>query len=383
MSTVVPDVVDVPVYRPHLDDHTIAAATGALRDGWLGMGPLTAEFERRIGQRLDVGPRPVVAVNSGTAALHCALLAAEIGPGDEVICPSFTYVAGHQAVTATGAEVVFADIEADTLALDAAAVEALVTPRTKAIMLVHYAGIPARDWTDIHLLAHRHGLRVIEDAAHAFGSKVAGRPIGSVGDLICFSFGPVKVMTSLEGGAVVGPTSASRQLLEEVRLIGVDSDTASRYAKGRNWEYDVRRQGYRYHLGSIPAAIGLSQLELVDEFIANRQRYCRRYNQALGQIDGLTVPGTDFADVSPYIYFVRVDDPEQRADLIAHLGARGVGTGIHYPGAHDFTFYKDARRGDLAMTEQAASTQVTLPLHSYMADATVDQVIEAVDSFFS
>jgi dTDP-4-amino-4,6-dideoxygalactose transaminase len=192
----------------------------------------------------------------------------------------------------------------------------------------------------------------------------------------------VKVLTTLEGGAVVAPSPGDQAPLEELRMIGVDTDTAARYSRGRNWEHDVVRQGFRYHLGSIPAAMGLAQLEMLDTLIANRRAYCRTYNEGLADVAGIEVPRTDFDAVSPYIYYVRVLDPESRPALIDHLKAHGVATGIHYAGAHNFTYYKDCRRGPLPVTELVSRQQLTLPLHPFMDDGTIDQVVEAVRSFF-
>lgn len=353
----------------------------ALDAGWIGMGPLTQQFEAQIGSYLGNAARHVVSTNSGTAALHLAALSAGLGPGDEVICPSFTYVAGHQAMTQTGADVAFCDIEETTLGVDPASMRSMISERTKALMAVHYAGIVCRI-DEIYELAAEHDLRVIEDAAHAFGSSHNGRLIGSFGDYVCFSYGPVKIITTLEGGAVVTGDASEVQPLHELRLIGVDNDTAARYARGRAWEYDVTRQGYRYHLGSIPAAIGISQLAMIDTFITNRQGYCRRYNEALGDLDEIRTPTTDFNDVSPFIYFIRVADGETRADLMAHMKSRGVATGIHFQGAHEFTFYKDCRSSDLSVTELMAQQQLTIPLHSFMDDQTLDRVVDAIRSFF-
>lgn len=371
----------VPVFQPYLGEEVKKAAVDALDDGWLGMGPLTAQFEQEIGAYLGAGDRPVVVTNSGTAALHCATALAGAGPGDEVICPSFQYAAGHQAISATGADVVFCDIEERTYGADPESVRALISPRTKAIMVVHYAGIIC-DLDAIYDVAHEHGVRVIEDAAHAFGSRHRGRPIGSFGDLTCFSFGPVKVITSLEGGAVVGHSPDDTQPLHELRFIGIDSDTRTRYERGRNWEYDVVRQGFRYHLSSIPAAIGLSQLAMVDGFISSRQRSCRLYSELLADVREVTVPETDWADVSPFIFFIRVPS-DRRADLVAHLKAQGISSGVHWVGAHQLTYYKGCRRSELPVTERVASEVLTLPLHSHMADGLVERVAGAVSGFFA
>ncbi len=372
----------LPVFRPYLGPEVQQAAAGALDAGWLGMGGETARFEDELSAYLGLEDRPLVAMSSCTAALHTAFVLAGVGPGDEVICPSFTYVAGHQAVSATGASVVFCDIEEETLGVDVDAIRGLVSDRTRAVLVLHYAGLAAAALDDVLALAAERELRVVEDAAHAFGSDYRGRTIGAFGDLTCFSFGPVKVITSLEGGAIVTGNPADVRTLHELRLLGVTKDTAERYENRRTWEYDVRRQGFRYHLGSIPAAIGRSQLALADVFIRNRQSYCRAYNEAFADLDDVITPTTDFEGVSPFIYYLRTPDGEARSALMRHLDERGIASGIHFIGAHEFSYYRDSRRGPLDVTERVADQIITLPLHPFMEDETIQRVVDGVRTFF-
>ncbi len=372
----------VPVYRPYLGAEVQEAARSALEAGWLGMGKLSQQFELGIESYLGLdGSRRAVSTNSCTEALHLAGQLIGLGPGDEVIAPSFTYVAGHQAMSRTGADVVFCDVEDTLLGIDPTRVEELITDRTKAIMVVDYLGLPA-PVEELTALARRHGLRVIEDAAHAFGTRVGGRAVGSFGDITSFSFGPVKMNTTLEGGAIITPDPADVQTLHELRHLGIDADTDARYRNSRNWEFDVVRQGYRCHLGSVPASIGLAQLAMVDEFIANRQDYCRYYDAHLSDIEELTLFPTDWKGVAPYIYVIRTQGPEERGRLIAHLKERGIASGIHFLGGHEFSFYKDSRRGPLDVTEKATGQVLTLPLHPYMDEGTLDRVVEGVRSFY-
>lgn len=371
----------IPVYRPYLGPSVQEAARQALEVGWLGMGTLSRDFEKAVERFLRLDGRSAVSTNSCTEALHIAGRLIGLAPGDEVICPSFTYVAGHQAISRTGADVVFCDVEPANLSVDPARVRELVTDRTRAIMAVDYLGIPCQ-LDELLDIASEYGLRVIEDAAHAFGSTSNGRPVGSFGDIACFSFGPVKTVTTLEGGAVVTPNPDDVQVLHELRHLGIDSDTDARYRNQRNWEFDVVRQGYRCHLGAVPAAIGLAQLDLVHEFIANRQEYCRFYDGALGDLEGLRLFDNDWKEVSPYIYVIRVRDG-RRAGLAAHLAERGISTGIHFLGAHDFSFYRNSRRGDLTVTEEATAEVLTLPLHPYMDEETLERVCDGVRSFFA
>jgi dTDP-4-amino-4,6-dideoxygalactose transaminase len=369
------------VFQPYLGPEVRQAVADALDAGWISIGKLTYQFEAELSDYLglEAEGRHLLAVSSGTAALHAACVLAGAGPGDEVICPSFTYVACHQAITATGADVVFCDID-ENLGADPDSVRSLVGSRTKAIMAVHYAGFPCRI-DEIRQIGRDHGIRVIEDAAHAFGSRYEGKAIGATGDLVCFSFGPVKLVTALEGGALVTPREDEVQAVRELRLLGVDTDRALR-TNNRMWEYDVTRQGWRYHLGSIPSSVGLAQLAMAETFIENRRQYCRTLTARFSGIDGIRVVDSDFDDVASFIYFIRVSDAETRSRLIEHMRLRGVATGIHFQGAHEFSFYRNARRSDLSETDRAAAQQLTLPLYSFMDDETLERVAESVTSYF-
>ncbi|MDB5069500.1 MAG: DegT/DnrJ/EryC1/StrS aminotransferase [Candidatus Eremiobacteraeota bacterium] len=371
----------VPVFVPYVGVDTLKHLTDALDVGWLGMGATTKEFEERIARWLGCADRHVVATNTGTSALHIALLAAGVGPGDEVITPSFNYVADHQAISATGAEAVMCDIRDEDLGIDVASAESLIGPRTKAIVPLHFSGIPCAI-DDVYALARRHGLRVIEDACHAFGSTVAGEKIGSGGDVQFFSFDPVKIITSIDGGCVVTPHAGEMERLQRLRLLGVDKDTTLRYQNKRAWDYDVVSEGYRYHLTNIMASVGVSQIKRVDEFIASRRAVCERYSAAFDGLPGVRVLRREYDDVSPFIYSLRVPAARREA-LIEHLSARGIDVGIHFVPVHRHTYFAAARRSPMPVTERVVDEVVTLPLHSLMPERSIERVIDGVVGFFS
>lgn len=371
----------IPVFQPHIHVDTLKHLTDALNVGWLGMGALTQEFEQRIAEFLALKGRHVVATNTGTSALHIALRAAGVGPGDEVITPSFNYVADHQAIRMCGADVVMCDIRDDSLGIDCEKAEILISPRTKAIIPLHFAGLPC-DQAAVYRLAERHGLRVIEDAMHAFGTEIGGRKIGAYGDITCFSFDPVKIITSIDGGCVVVNSGDELAKLQRMRLLGVDKDTTERYRNRRAWDYDVISEGYRYHLTNIMASIGISQVKRVDEFIASRRRVCRAYSTAFSGIRGITVPATDFAAVSPFIYSLRIANGK-RGELIDHLRNLDIETGIHFVPVHRHTHFANCRTGDLSVTEKVVAEVLTLPLHSNMRPEFVERVIKGVAGFFA
>ncbi len=371
----------IPVFAPHIHIDTLKHLTDALDIGWLGMGAITKEFEERIATFLELENRYVVATNTGTSALHIALLAAGVGTGDEVITPSFNYVADHQAIRMTGANVVMCDIRDDNLGIDCEKAELLITDNTKAIIPLHFAGIPC-DQAAVYRLAEKYDLRVIEDAMHAFGTTLNGRKIGSYGDITCFSFDPVKIITSIDGGCVVVNSEEEVQRLQHLRLLGVDKDTTERYKNKRAWDYDVVSDGYRYHLTNIMASIGVSQIKRVEDFITSRQKVCQAYNQAFSKIDKLKVPQTDFTNISPFIYSLRVLHSKREA-LITHLQERHIDTGIHFIPVHKHTYFADARCSDMSVTNKVVQEVLTLPLHSNMKAEFVERVVEGVVGFYN
>jgi dTDP-4-amino-4,6-dideoxygalactose transaminase len=372
-------ITTIPVFSPFTGADTIKAVVDALADGWLGMGRLTQEFETAIGNFLGLKERRVVAVNTGTSALHIALRLAGVGPGDEVITTSFNYVADHQAIRMSGGEPVMADISETNLGMSAQSVERMIGPRTKVLLPLHFAGIPA-DLSELYDLAEARGLRVVEDACHAFGTVVDSRAIGSFGDLTCFSFDPVKIVTSLDGGCVIVPDALSQEQLRLYRFLGVDKETHLRYKNTRAWEYDVVSDGFRYHLNSVSAAVGLSQMARIHEFIESRQAVCTTYSAAFSQLSWCKPVAMSFSDISPFIYSLRLLGGLRPA-FIAHMDRQGVATGIHFVPVHRHTHFRDCRADQLVVTEQVCDEVVTLPLHSLMPARTVERVLEAVGGF--
>ena len=369
----------VPVFAPLLETEELDAAREALELGWLGMGSYVGRFEDELARLVEAPDRHVVAVSTGHAALHLALLLAGIGPGDQVITPSFNNVADFQAILATGAEPVLCDVDDRTLAIDVDKAAELVGPATKALIATDYACLLA-DHAAVAELAEREGLRVVHDAAHSIGSRHEGRAVGSFSDVTMFSFDPVKTITSIDGGALVVRTEEEREALHEMRLIGMGQRAEQMYGNQRAWTYDVRRLGFRYHLANLHAAIGLAQLEKLPRIAAARREACRRYNAAFADLEQVRTPATDFGeDVVPFLYYVRVP---RREALREHLAAAGVDTGIHWQPGHAFTLLRDCPRSDLSVTDRVGREIVSLPLHSDADQTTVDRVVEGVRSFF-
>jgi dTDP-4-amino-4,6-dideoxygalactose transaminase len=371
----------VPVYKPLIEQEEIQASIDALELGWLGMGSYVAQFEASLKEFIGNDDRYVAAVSTGHAALHLALLVAGVGPGDEVITPSFNNIADFQAILATGATPVFCDIDDRTLCVDLAKAEELVGPATKAIIAMDYFSHLC-DHDGVAQFATERGLRVIHDAAHSFGSKYKGRRIGSFSDICMFSFDPVKTITCIDGGAVVVRTEEELNMVHEMRLIGMGQPSSVMYENRRAWTYDVKRVGFRYHMANLHAAIGLAQMSKIDKISESRRAGSRYYSENLARIPGIRIPETDFNDITPFMYFIRVAE-NKREPLRAHLSELGIDTGIHWQPGHWFTLFQDYRRGDLSVTDQVGREILSLPLHSSMPNEALDRVISGIRSFFA
>jgi dTDP-4-amino-4,6-dideoxygalactose transaminase len=355
-----------------------AAARVLLEDGYLGMGREVQRFEKALADYLEVPEDWLVCVNSGTSALHLAVQAVT-QPGDEILVQSLTFLASFQAITAAGCVPVACEVVPETVTLDLDDAQRRLTPRTKAVMPVHYASTPG-DLDGIYDFAHRQGLRVIEDAAHAFGCRHRGRKIGTFGDIACFSFDGIKNITSGEGGAVVTGDARVAQWVRDARLLGVERDTSKRYAGQRSWEFDVHHQGYRYHMSNIFAAIGQVQLQrFPGELATRRVALARIYRQRLAPIPGLRLLDTDLEQVVPHIQPVRILDGRRDA-LRDFLSRGGVETGIHYKPNHLLSFFGGGLV-KLPVTEQLYQELLTLPIHPHLTDGQVEEICDQVEIF--
>ena len=371
----------IPVFKPYIGSETMKAAVDALDLGWLGMGSYVKEFEEKLTVFLELPPEyRLIAVNTCTSALHLALLSAGVGPGDEVITPALNNIGDFQAIGMSGARPVFVDICEDDLGINPNRIEEAITPQVKAIIVLHYMGIPSKI-DEVFRIARKHNLRVIEDAAHGIGTRLDGKPIGSYGDLTVFSFDAIKTLTCIDGGAVVVPNVSDADMLYPARLLGMTQSNERLYSNSRAYQFDVYNQGYRYHLANLHASIGLSQLRKLPEFIKNRQKYSRLYNELLKDVPAIIVPQTDFEDVSVFHYVIRVKDGRRQA-LANHLKQSGIETGIHWVPGNRFTWLKDCRGADnIPITDKVGDEIMTLPLWSYMPEEVIDEVTSAIRKF--
>lgn len=374
----------VPFFLPEIGEEEIASVVETLRSGWLTTGPKTKLFEERFAQKVEA-PQ-AVAVNSATAALHLALEALGVGPGDEVIVPTMTFTATASVAVHLGAKPVLVDVEPDTLNLDPARIEAACTPRTKVVMPVHYAGQPC-ELDPILEIARRRGLRVVDDAAHALPTRYRGRMIGSLTDITAFSFYANKTITTGEGGMA---TTADDQLADRMRrmaLHGMSRDAWKRFTKEGSWYYEVLEPGYKYNLSDVASAIGLHQLAKCDRFWEARRERAGWYDELLADVPEVAAPRVR-PDVQHawHLYVVQLQLDRLRIgrnEFIQELNAAQIGTSVHYVPLHRHPYYQRTlghEPGDFPVADALYDRIISLPLYTRMTRDDVERVVDAVRS---
>jgi dTDP-4-amino-4,6-dideoxygalactose transaminase len=374
----------LPFARPDITDAEITAVTEALRSGWVTTGPVTRQFEQSFADYLGGGLQ-AVAVNSATAGLHLALEALGIGPGNEVIAPTLTFTATVEVARYLGADAVLVDVDPVTLNIDPAKIRAAITPRTKAILPVHYGGL-ACDMDAILAIAQEHGLKVVEDAAHALPTTWRGTLVGQLqSDATVFSFYANKTITTGEGGMAVARDPALAQRMRVMRLHGMNRDAFDRFtSKTPAWYYEVVAPGFKYNMTDVAAAMGVQQLARLPQFVQRREQLAQRYHAALAALP-LVLPATAPAgDVHAWhLYVVRLAPGARlsRDELIQGLSDRGIGTSVHYVPLHRHPYWRDRYRltpGQFPHADAAYQAMVSLPLFTAMSDADQDRVIAAL-----
>ncbi len=379
-----PRTAFLPFAPPWIGPEEKAEILDTLDSGWLTTGPKTEQFQQRLAAYIGAGC--AVAVNSCTAALHVAVIAHGIGEGDEVILPTYTFASTAHVVMYQRARPVFVDIEAETYNMDPDLIEAAITPKTKAILLVHYAGHPC-ELDAVYDIAQRHGLAVIEDAAHAIGSEYRGRKIGSFGPTTCFSFYATKNLTTGEGGMAV---LNDPDLAERMRVLGMYgiSDARKiwgRYAPRGSWFYDIEALGYKYNMMDLQAALGLHQLAKLDRFIERRARIAALYTEAFADLDALATPAVRPDVRHAWHLYTLLLRPERmtidRDRFIEELTAEQIGTSVLFRPLHLHSYYREALgypEGRFPVSEDVFGGAVSLPLSPKMSDEDVLDVIAAV-----
>jgi perosamine synthetase len=370
----------LPYGQQCIDEADIAAVVDVLRSDWLTTGPAVPRFEEAIAA--FTGARYGVAVSSGTAALHAAMHAAGIGPGDEVIVPPITFVATANAVVFQGGTPVFADVDRETLLLDPASAEKRITARTKAIIAVDYAGQPC-DYHSLRAIADRYGLILLADACHSLGARYRGRPVGTLADLTVFSFHPVKHITTGEGGMVVTDRADFRERMAAFRNHGIDTDHRQRAERG-SWAYEMKELGYNYRITDFQCALGLSQLSKLQGWLERRRAIAGSYAEAFAGMAGVRpVNVRPDAAHAYHLYPVRIDFDAfgaARAQVFQHLRDQGIGVNVHYIPVHLQPFYREkfgTTAGLCPVAEAAYEELLSLPMFPAMTEAQVEQVADA------
>jgi dTDP-4-amino-4,6-dideoxygalactose transaminase len=367
----------VPLFEVYIGDEEVDAVTRVLRSRWLTMGAVTQEFEAAFASFLGGGAH-ALAVNNCTAALHMACVALQLGAGDEVICPSLTFVATANAVRYAGAKPVFADVHSlGHWNVSAETIAPLVNERTRAIMVMHYAGFPC-DMPAICALARERGLAVIEDCAHSPGSCIDSRATGLWGDISCFSFFSNKNLTTGEGGMIVTVRDDVAARLRLLRSHGMTTLTLERH-KGHAFSYDVVDLGYNYRTTELNAALGVEQLKRLPAWNLRRRELMQLYRRLIQQVEGVSVPfDEDRFEPVWHVMPVLLPRDADREAVMARMRDRGVQTSIHYRPVHTFTAYGGQRSDALAKTEEIGRRELTLPLYPSMTDENVSYVVDAL-----
>lgn len=351
------------------------AVDNVLKKEFLGMGEEVKIFENLLSSYFKSN---ALCVSSGTAALHLAVEACDIKLGDEIIVPSITYVATFQAIKAAGAIPIPCDIDENNFFIDILDLESKINNKTKAIIPVHYAGSPG-NLDKIYKIAKKNNLRVIEDAAHAFGSNYEGKLIGSFGDIICFSFDGIKNITSGEGGCIVTKDKVVLNRVKNSRLLGVEKDSEKRYLNSRSWDFDVKYQGWRYHMSNIMAAIGIEQFKKKEYLASKRQFIAKKYDELLLNEKEIEIFDNNYNNIVPHIYVIKIPNLNDRDGLRKMFEDNGIQIGIHYKPNHKLSYFSNNNFRKLKNTESVFSKIISLPIHPDISENDIKYIVETLN----
>ncbi|MCL4476004.1 MAG: DegT/DnrJ/EryC1/StrS family aminotransferase [Nitrospirae bacterium] len=372
----------IPFHRPYITEDEISEVLDSLYAGWLTMGPKTIAFEAKY--REYIGSRNAVSMNSCTACLHLALKAVNIKKGDEVIVPAITFAATAEVVTYFHATPVFVDVDEGTHTIDVSKIEEKITKKTKAIIPVHYAGQPC-DMDEILDIAKKHGLFVIEDAAHAVPAWYKERKIGTIGDITCFSFYATKSLTTGEGGMATTENDEWAERMSILRLHGISKDAWKRYTNEGSWYYEVAESGYKYNMTDIQAGLGLAQLKKVDWMWHQREEIARKYAEAFQSMDEITPPRVKSDRKSAWhLYVIKLNPAAvnlDRKQFMEELKERGIGTSVHFIPLYRHPYYRDTFRytpQGFPVSERVYERIVSLPIYPGMTEGDIERVAESV-----
>lgn len=378
----------LPFSRPVISQAAIDDVVTCLKSGWLATGPRVQQFTEALQQYFQAPY--VLPLTSATAGLQLSLLAMNLERGDEVITTPLTFAATLNTIVLSGGNPVLIDIDPKTLNMDLNQLEAAITKRTRAIMPVHFAGLPL-EMDALYEIANRHGLRVLEDAAHAMGAEYKGKKIGSFGDTQVFSFHPTKNITTGEGGCVVTTDQHLAEQVARLRFHGIDRQSFNRYGKNGNQDYEIVMPGFKYNMMDIQAAIGIHQLAELDSFNARRKELAERYQEALSDWQQWTLPQAPAYEHlhAWHIYTPLINEEEagmNRDEFMQAMKERNIGTGLHYRAVHLYPYYRQEfgfKAGDFPCAEDVSERIVSLPLFPSMTDAEHDRVLDVMYGIFN
>lgn len=369
-------------HKPFISEEEVDEIVDTVRSGWLSMGPKTIRFENNFNEY--IGVKKSVAVSSWTAAGHLSLEAFGINEGDEVILPTMTFPATAEIVCYFKAKPVIVDVDEDTLNISLEAIEKAITPKTKAIIPVHYAGQPC-DLDEIHAIAKKHNLKVLEDAAHSLPAKYKGKKIGTISDVTCFSFYATKTLSTGEGGMICTNDEEIAERVKIMRLHGINRDAWKRYTESGSWYYEVVAPGYKYNFTDLQASLGLPQLKKVDAMWSSRKRIAAKYTEALKDLDMIQLhtikPDRDSSwHLFPIrLYLDRLT--KNRAQIINELRENNVGVGVHFMPVHQHLYYNETFNlsdAEYPVASAAFPRLISLPIYPGMTDENVDKVIDVL-----
>lgn len=377
----------LPFTKPNISQAAIDDVVACLESGWITTGPRVVEFEQSLADYC--GAPHAMCLSSATAGLHLALMSLKLQPGDEVITTPMTFVATLNTIVHAGGKPVLVDVDPRTFNLDLEKAAKAITPKTRAIVPVHFAGLPV-DCDYLYQLAEKHNLRVIEDCAHAIGAHYKGKVLGSFGDTQVFSFHPNKNMTTGEGGCVTTRDDEVAHQIRNLRFHGIDKNAWNRYAKDGNQHYGVTQPGFKYNMMDIQAAIGLHQLKRLDGFIEQRNHIAERYLKELSGMPQWQLPAApDYEHRHAWHIFTPLINPEaagmNRDEFMAKMNEQNIGTGLHYTACHLHSYFREAfgyKEGDFPIAEDIANRIVSLPLFPGMTEVQQTRVIDTISDLF-
>ena len=370
----------IPASWPYIGKNEILNARKVLNEGWLGLGSYVEKFEKKLSNYLNLKNRFICCVSTGTDALLMSLFAAKVKRGDEVILPSLNFLACAQSILLCGAKPVFCDVDEKTLCIDVEKLKKLINKKTKAVIAVDYSGNIA-DYKKLNILKKKYKFKVIQDAAHSFGSVYENKKVGNFSDITIFSFDPIKTITTVDGGAIVVKNLKDLEYLKSIRQLGYSLQPNVAFRDKKKLAYDVKNLGFQNRMSNVHAAIGLAQIDKIKSIISKKRNLCKNYNYLFKKNDKVITPFSTYEKVTPFIYYIRVHK-KYRDKLRSYLRKKNIYTGLHWYPNHKLTLFRNCKKGDLSVTNKVASELITLPLFYKLEKKEQKYIFNQVQIFF-